>query len=515
MKISFSILFILFSLPVFSQVAMQLPEVELFDIDGNVVQTSSLSNLDSPMIVFTYSFAKCGDCVSLLDDLNKSIAVESKKSGVKIVAINEDRDLSTSYIKAKVAEHGWSNFQALHDKNGKLFNALQDNRLPKILFLDANQNIIYCFENAKVSAKSIYDVVNLIKEKKATKDIIYFNSDWFPCDKSTAMYWRKIERNPDSTYEVTDYYMNGKPQMKGTYRRVYPEWADGYFSYYFETGITSSRGKRTADHKEGNWTTNYPDGKLKEYETFNYAKLHGFYSQNYPDGTTAINGEYWDGKPDETWKYFYENQAKKKEALWNRGKMVYCSGWYANGQLKFRIPSFDQEGNPLYLTCFYENGKRVNENIYASDSSITEVRQFYESGVLKSSSKLLAADNISYTEFYESGGKKMIYTLNAGNLLTGKFIKWYENGQKAVEMTFTKGNPSEIGMAWFENGTVKEKIDYTTNTDSYYNAEGIAIVGTKSIFQDYTGNANQKILINSTVGFYSNFVDQDLFNPRK
>ncbi|HEX8679493.1 MAG TPA: hypothetical protein VF683_06025, partial [Chthoniobacterales bacterium] len=45
-------------------------------------------------------------------------------------------------------------------------------------------------------------------------------------------------------------------------------------------------------------------------------------------------------------------------------------------------------------------------------------------------------------------------------VLTGSYLEWHENGQKAVEMTLRDGNPDGLVQAWHPSGLPKSRSEF-------------------------------------------------------
>jgi TonB family protein len=138
-----------------------------------------------------------------------------------------------------------------------------------------------------------------------SQDTIYYDSFWKETTASQASYYRVRSRQQDG-WLVTDYYLTGKPQMKGGYaddsshiRQGEYVWFDssgkvshrciyvnnklnGPETYYYSTGRVQMSGNEQDDEYEGEWTGYYPSGKISAKAKFaNGKQISGdFYLEN-------------------------------------------------------------------------------------------------------------------------------------------------------------------------------------------------------------------------------------------
>jgi antitoxin component YwqK of YwqJK toxin-antitoxin module len=61
--------------------------------------------------------------------------------------------------------------------------------------------------------------------------------------------------------------------------------------------------------------------------------------------------------------------------------------------------------------------------------------------------------------WYENGQKNIVLTVKDGEL-NGLFTFWYENGQKEYEETYKNGKKNGLSTTWYENGSKKSERKY-------------------------------------------------------
>ena len=78
-------------------------------------------------------------------------------------------------------------------------------------------------------------------------------------------------------------------------------------------------------------------------------------------------------------------------------------------------------------------------------------------------------DLVLETRWYENGQKQLEITAKDG-ILDGKITKWHENGQKALEGTYKDGQQFGKYTRWYDNGQKKSEGTCKGMTDSFWRA---------------------------------------------
>ncbi|HMJ69544.1 MAG TPA: TonB family protein [Cyclobacteriaceae bacterium] len=169
----------------------------------------------------------------------------------------------------------------------------------------------------------------------------FYNNQWELTTRDSAAYVRMCVYDTVNHYfagPITDMYLSGKPQMKGTYKAAKKE---GEFTFFYESGVLEAVGSFKEDHRTGPWTFNHPDGKPKMEVDFagNNARIISLYDE---DGTSIVkdgNGEWYEeyeeyGVPG---KIIVTGELKKygKHGTWtcklSNGDLIYTED-YKNGE---------------------------------------------------------------------------------------------------------------------------------------------------------------------------------------
>lgn len=165
----------------------------------------------------------------------------------------------------------------------------------------------------------------------AQKKQYYYDKHWLlTTKKQEYVYKRVAESVGDSTYEITDYYRDGKKQMTGTYVTKYPQYLGDdrstlyrhdTFTWYNTNGQITSKGKFIHGYRHGEWI-------------FYYASNQSIAERKYYDN----------GKPVGTWKEYDLKGELLRTSEYDsvlHGTTVH----YKDGE--------------IYRTCVFKNGNLV------------------------------------------------------------------------------------------------------------------------------------------------------------
>ena len=119
----------------------QLPSINLKDINGNTVNTATLSNDGKPLIVSFFA-TWCKPCMREIRAIAEVYADWQEETGVRVILISTDEAQNANKVKPLVDAEGWE-FQVLLDVNCELFNNLGLQMVPHVLVCDGQGNIVY------------------------------------------------------------------------------------------------------------------------------------------------------------------------------------------------------------------------------------------------------------------------------------------------------------------------------------------------------------------------------------
>jgi len=195
-----------------------------------------------------------------------------------------------------------------------------------------------------------------------SRDTIYFNSRWEICDKPLAQYFRIGEVKTDGTKRysgtVADFYINGTPEMEGSYTEQGVK--SGPFTFYYLNGKIKSHGNYSENKISGFWDFYHEDGTKYAVlyfpgDGFNFSVLDFTDStgkMTCKDGTGTfvwkiyqspiiyyrIEGQFDTELRQGTWLFYYVLEGKERltaKEIYEKGKLIKGVNYGFNGQTPY------------------------------------------------------------------------------------------------------------------------------------------------------------------------------------
>ncbi len=138
----------------------QLPAVTLKALNGQSVQTDTLSNNGKPFIIDFFA-TWCKPCNRELDAIAEVYEDWLEETGVKIYAVSIDQAQNINKVKPLVNNHGWP-YEVLLDPNSDLKRALGIQTIPFVLIVDGQGNIVYKHNGYTDGAEE--ELINKVRE---------------------------------------------------------------------------------------------------------------------------------------------------------------------------------------------------------------------------------------------------------------------------------------------------------------------------------------------------------------
>lgn len=140
------------------QLHAQLPNVRLQDIDGNTVQTGSISNDGKPIIISFWA-TWCKPCLRELKAIHEVYPDWQDETGVKMIIVSIDQAQDANRVKPLVDGFGWE-YEVLLDPNGDFKRAMNVQNVPHVFVLDGKGKIVYNHAGyTEGGEQDIYDVL--------------------------------------------------------------------------------------------------------------------------------------------------------------------------------------------------------------------------------------------------------------------------------------------------------------------------------------------------------------------
>ena len=127
----------------FASAAMaQIPSVKVEDGKGKAVDTTSLVDGKTPMIISFWAVT-CKPCIRELDAINEVLPDWLDVADFRVVAVSTDDARFTAQARSLAEGHGWSDYTLLYDKNGDFKRAMNVQFTPQVYVVDKDGNIVY------------------------------------------------------------------------------------------------------------------------------------------------------------------------------------------------------------------------------------------------------------------------------------------------------------------------------------------------------------------------------------
>ena len=127
----------------FASAAMaQIPSVKVEDGKGKAVDTASLVDGKTPMIISFWAVT-CKPCIRELDAINEVLPDWLDVADFRVVAVSTDDARFTAQARSLAEGHGWSDYTLLYDKNGDFKRAMNVQFTPQVYVVDKDGSIVY------------------------------------------------------------------------------------------------------------------------------------------------------------------------------------------------------------------------------------------------------------------------------------------------------------------------------------------------------------------------------------
>lgn len=123
--------------------AAQVPSVTVENVKGETVNTRSLLDEGTPMIVSFWS-TSCKPCIRELDAVYDALPDWKEEVDFRVVAVSTDDSRLLAKAKSFAEGRGWGDdYVLLFDKNQDFMRAMNVSVVPHVFVIDASGKVVY------------------------------------------------------------------------------------------------------------------------------------------------------------------------------------------------------------------------------------------------------------------------------------------------------------------------------------------------------------------------------------
>ena len=142
--------------------AAQLPAIQIKDLNGRTVDTSTLSNDGNPFVISFFA-TWCKPCMRELRAIDELYSDWQEETGMKMYIVSIDDAQNTNKVKPLVDAEGWE-YDVLLDANSDFFRSLGLQSVPHLIVCDGNGNIVYSHSGYTDGSES--EIIEIIRKAK-------------------------------------------------------------------------------------------------------------------------------------------------------------------------------------------------------------------------------------------------------------------------------------------------------------------------------------------------------------
>lgn len=121
--------------------AQGVPAVDIKDLNGKTVSTSTLGNDGKPYVISFWA-TWCKPCVKELTAIQDVYQDWQEETGVKLYAVSTDDTRGMSRVAPFVSSKGWD-FEVLCDPNGDFKRAMNVVNVPHTFLIDGQGKVVW------------------------------------------------------------------------------------------------------------------------------------------------------------------------------------------------------------------------------------------------------------------------------------------------------------------------------------------------------------------------------------
>jgi len=202
-----------------------------------------------------------------------------------------------------------------------------------------------------ISLIFIFFIINISNAQKAITT--YLDVNWKPCTPKEAFYFRKAYKLDNNYWNINDYYLDGKIQMRGTFKTDKAIKEEGYIIQYYKNGKKKEMGNFKNGKSIGKKRYWFKDGSVKAEGQFDQkGNKIGLWQGRYSNHNKSYIGNYANDKMIGEWYWYFNNGQISSYEVYKKGKLKHVEFFNKDGS-KYK-------GKPkLYVISKFRGGKNA------------------------------------------------------------------------------------------------------------------------------------------------------------
>ncbi len=250
------------------------------------------------------------------------------------------------------------------------------------------------------------------------------------------------EYYPDGSIKKTGNYLEGQPE--GIHKEYSPEGKVTHAKIYKEGAMIGEGLIDEAGNKQGPWSEYHPGGQLRAKGVYENGARTGDWIFYHPNGKTEQKGKYdKKGRPQDLWKWFYDNGNLLREEN------------YLNGKREGQMTEWNDSG--LVITKGeYIDGLKEGKWFY-------QLQDYREEGMYKGDQK-----DGPWEAYYVGNNRVKFAGKFIEGLPDGKHSYYFYDGKLAEQGKYIIGNKDGKWEYYNPDGTILLTITFKNNREVKY-----------------------------------------------
>ncbi len=177
--------------------------------------------------------------------------------------------------------------------------------------------------------------------------------------------------------------------------------------------------------------------KLKSETDYNKGVPYGAHFEYYKSGKLSCIGHYYSGrlnyylgKEDSVWTYFFEDGAVKAREYFSKGKKEGTNVYYFKSGKRSQITKFTNDLADSIWTSYFENGKVKSIEGFENGKKQGDWKYYHDNGQIESKGRFEKDKKEGEVNTYYRSGKPASVEHYCGGKPCGEWLDYYENGTK-------------------------------------------------------------------------------------